>query len=315
VKILITGGAGFIGSNLAHHYQTKHSVTVLDNLSRPGIRKNLSWLKKSGPLNFIKADIRDQGAISQAVKNQDLVLHLAGQVAVTTSVEKPREDFEINALGSINILEAARQQPKPPILIYSSTNKVYGKISKPKVNESQPLNFHSPYGCSKGAADQYFHDYHRIYGLRTIVFRQSCIYGLRQFGTEDQGWVAHFALRAINKQPITIYGDGNQIRDLLYIDDLISAYDSAIDKIDQSQGQIYNLGGGPQNKISLLELIKLLEIKLKIKIPLKFEDWRPGDQKIYVSDIAKIKKHLGWQPKIKINQGLDLLLDWLKSIS
>ena len=259
--ILITGGAGFIGVNTADAFiRQGEKVTIFDNFSRKGTRENAKWLKETHPeVQIIEGDVRNLAELEKAMKGQEVVLHLAGQVAVTTSVTDPREDFEINALGSFNVLEAARKMEKQPILLYSSTNKVYGGMEEMNVverngrweyenlpggvPETQPLDFHSPYGCSKGAADQYFHDYSRIYGLRTVVFRQSCIYGTRQFGVEDQGWVAWFAIAALLKKPITVFGAGKQVRDVLFIGDLIRAYQMAVDNIEVTAGQIYNIGG------------------------------------------------------------------------
>lgn len=332
MKIIITGGAGFIGSNLAHYYLKRGVDTVVyDNLSRPGVEKNLAWLKKNHPkLIFHKSDIRNFNKLKSVIKNADLIFHLAAQVAVTKSVKDPLTDFQINALGTLNVLEAVRAQKKPPIVIYASTNKVYGgmeninyseksnrydlkdKILKTGISEEYQLDFHSPYGCSKGAGDQYTKDYARIYGLRTIVLRQSCIYGNRQYGTEDQGWVAHFAKRALQGMPITIFGDGKQVRDLLYIDDLINCFLKATANISRTSGEIYNIGGGRTFSVSLLELISLLEKELEKKIKLKFKDWRPGDQKVYISDIRKAKKDFGWEPKISVEQGTRMLNIWLK---
>jgi CDP-paratose 2-epimerase len=334
MKILITGGAGFIGSNLADHYLKRGFETVVyDDLSRQGVEKNLAWLKETHPkLVFHKSDIRDFEKLKKAMQGAFVVYHMASQVAVTSSVKSPLKDFGINALGTLLVLEAARAQKSPPIVIFASTNKVYGgmenidliekrlrydfkdKSLKKGIAENFNLDFHSPYGCSKGAADQYTHDYARIYGLKTIVFRQSCIYGTRQFGNEDQGWVAHFAIRALQGKPITIFGDGKQVRDLLYIDDLIDCFLKAIKNIKKTSGQVYNIGGGRKYSVSLLELISLLEDKLGKKIKFKFRDWRPGDQKIYISDVRKAKKDFGWMPTTSVSNGLNTLLKWLRSI-
>ena len=315
IRYLLTGGAGFIGINAADAYaQRGASVTVVDNLSRAGTRNNLEWLKKKYPeIRAVDADIRtDHQALAPEAAQCDVILHLAAQVAVTTSVADPRTDFEINALGTLNVLEAARKAPKPPIVIYSSTNKVYGGMERVSVvedgnryryqdlphgiSEEQPLDFHSPYGCSKGAADQYVRDYARIYGLRTVVMRQSCIYGAHQFGIEDQGWIAWFSVRALLGRPVTIYGDGKQVRDVLFVDDLIQAFDAAIEHIDRASGQVYNIGGGPSNTLSLLELIELLEKLNGTRMQYSFADWRPGDQRVYISDVRKAQQELGWQP-------------------
>ncbi len=316
-KILITGGAGFIGTNLAAYLLKKGKrVRIFDNLSREGTKENLKWLKTlKGNLEVIIADIRDDKKVREVVKNVDVIYHLAAQVAVTSSVTDPKEDFEINALGTLNLLEAMRKFSPESILIFASTNKVYGELyknSKFAVAEDQILDFYSPYGCSKGAADQYVRDYSRIYGLKTIVFRQSCIYGLHQFGTIEQGWVAHFAISGLKGRSITIYGDGKQVRDVLDIDDLIKAFQLSLKNIARTKGEIYNIGGGRENSISLLKLIAKLEKLIGKKIPYAFANWRPGDQKIYISDIKKAKKDFGWSPKIKVDEGLKRLLNWIK---
>jgi len=335
LKILITGGAGFIGCNAAKRFMGKgYDVAVLDNLSRKGSKENLSWLKQQGEFEFIDCDIRDYAKVRKIFAPEslrgnriDVVLHLAAQVAVTTSVLNPREDFQINALGTFNLLEALRENKLDPIFIYASTNKVYGGMTDIKViekngryeyeslpegiSENRILDFHSPYGCSKGAADQYVRDYSRIYGLRTVVMRQSCIYGYRQFGVEDQGWVAWFTIAASLDKPITIYGDGKQVRDVLFIDDLVDAYEKAIENIKTASGKIYNIGGGPTNKMSLLELISFLERFLSKKIEYSFSDWRPGDQPVFVSNIEKAGDELSWQPKIDVETGVKKLSDWV----
>lgn len=331
-KILITGGAGFIGINAASYYLKKgYEILILDNFSRQGSNANVDWIKKSdsGKLKIIPAEIiSDQQKINEVVKRVDIILHLAAQVAVTTSVIDPRKDFEINALGTLNLLEAVRSSGNNPIFIYSSTNKVYGELKDLKiiekktryafrnliygVSEEKNLDFHSPYGCSKGAADQYVRDYSRIYGLNTIVFRQSCIYGPRQFGIEDQGWVAWFIIALTNYKDITIYGNGKQVRDILYIDDLIFAYDKASENINKTRGQIYNIGGGYKNTISVwVEFKPILEKLFNKKIDAKFSDWRTGDQPIFVSDIRKAKKDFGWEPRIKVVDGIKKLYDWV----
>jgi CDP-paratose 2-epimerase len=332
MKVIITGGAGFIGSNAAARYLCRgHRVVVIDDLSRPGSDRNLQWLWRQGDLEFMRIDIRDARRTERAfVEHRDagLVLHLAGQVAVTTSVADPRSDFEINALGTLNVLEAIRRARIKSPVIYSSTNKVYGGMEEvgvarrgehyvyedlPRgVPEERALDFHSPYGCSKGAGDQYVRDYHRIYGFNTVVFRQSCIYGYRQFGVEDQGWVAWFTIAAQLRRQITIYGDGKQVRDVLFIDDLLDAYDAAAANIERAAGRIYNIGGGPSNAISLLDLMVWLERKMGRPVPYQRSDWRPGDQRIYVSDISRAEIELGWRPKIGWQRGLDLLYEWVK---
>jgi len=332
VRILITGSAGFIGCNLAHAWQKQgHTITVYDNLSRPGSERNLEWLRASAgdALQFIHGDIRDAAAIAAAVRDIDVVVHLAGQVAVTTSVTNPREDFEINALGTFNVLEAARNAPIPPILIYASTNKVYGGmedlviVEEPTryryrdlpngIPETQPLDFHSPYGCSKGTGDQYVRDYARIYGLSTVVFRQSAIYGPRQFGVEDQGWLAHFMIATQFSRPLAIYGDGKQVRDMLYIDDLVRAYTVAIEKIDIARGKIYNIGGGSNNTLSIWkEAGPQLERLLGKPIPVRYADWRPGDQPVCVMDITKAERELGWRPEVGLQDGIERLWNWVR---
>jgi CDP-paratose 2-epimerase len=331
-KYLITGGAGFIGTNLADHYlRNGKRVTIFDDFSRAGTVDNVSWLKKRyrNQLRVVKGDVRQPGSpLLELVARSEVVFHLAAQVAVTTSVTNPRKDFETNALGTFNILEAARVSSSNPIVVYSSTNKVYGKKADLEVIEARgryayaqgvkgipetcPLDFYSPYGCSKGAGDQYMVDYSRIYGLKTIVFRQSCIYGPHQFGIEDQGWVAWFAIRAMQNRPVTIYGDGKQVRDVLFIEDLISAYDAALKNIGNASGQAYNIGGGTRNILSLLDLIYLLEKHFGYRLKHSFEEWRPGDQLIYVSDIRKAKADLEWVPRVKPVEGIKKLLEWLK---
>lgn len=333
MNIFITGGAGFIGINAASYYlKQKHKVTIFDNFSRPGAKKNISWLKQDhkGEIRVIEGDIRtDRKKLSNSVKNVDLVLHLAGQVAVTSSVVDPVTDFEINARGTLNILESVRFSGHNPVFIYSSTNKVYGALDdlavtenptryvfdhlRFGVSETRGLDFHSPYGCSKGAADQYVRDYSRIYGLNTIVFRQSCIYGPHQNGVEDQGWVAWFMIALTRGKRLTIYGNGKQVRDLLHIDDLLCAYDGAVKNIGVTKGQIYNIGGGPQNTLSIWNEFKpLLEGLYKRTIIPSFSYWRPGDQPIYISDIRKAKKDFQWAPTIRVLQGIKSLYTWIQ---
>ena len=331
-NVLITGGAGFVGANLASRLiRNGDNVTLFDNLSRRGAEKNLEWLRDQHQedFRFVRGDVRDAEAIAQAAKGTQLFCHLAAQTAVTTSVTDPLTDFEINAIGTFNALEAARLEGNDPIFLYASTNKVYGGMEdvgvveeetrytyKDQVRgiaESQPLDFHSPYGCSKGAADQYVRDYYRVYGLRTVVFRQSCIYGPRQMGVEDQGWVAWFVIAALLGKPLTIYGDGKQVRDLLYIDDLINAYEAATREIDSTAGQIYNTGGGPANTISVwAEFQPLLERLLDRLIPApETGDWRTGDQKVFFCDIAKAKADFGWAPEVGVEAGVGRLVRWV----
>lgn len=332
MKLLITGGAGFIGINAALHFLNKgDDVVIFDNFSRKGSRDNISWIKRTAKKTpkVHKGDIRNFQAVKKAVLDIDILLHFAGQVAVTSSVENPRDDFENNALGTLNVLEAVRVSGKNPIFIYSSTNKVYGSLEHLKIkedktrytfvdrkfgiSEEENLDFHSPYGCSKGASDQYVRDYARIYGLNTVVFRQSCIYGPRQFGIEDQGWVAWFIIAVILGKKITIYGNGKQVRDLLYIDDLMRAYDLAIKHIGKTKGKIYNIGGGPKNTISVWrELQPLLEEYFNKKIPASFSEIRPGDQPIFIADIRKAEREFGWTPGVSVRDGVRLLYEWVE---
>lgn len=332
-KWVITGGAGFIGSHSAARLHEKgQRVVVVDNMSRHGAELNLGWLRSLGINDFVKADVRDRQAMEDLLarhSDADAVLHLAGQVAVTTSVADPRADFETNALGTFNVLEAVRKMAAGrPAVLYSSTNKVYGNLEHVRVveengryayedrpagvNEHEPLDFHSPYGCSKGTGDQYVRDYARIYGLKTVVFRQSCIYGTRQFGIEDQGWVAWFCVAVTTGQPFTIFGDGKQIRDALWIGDLIDIYERALERIDTVKGEVYNVGGGPTNTLSLLELVDRLERSFDRPLRPSFADWRPGDQKVFVADIRKAERQLGWRPKVSIGEGVERLIGWVK---
>jgi len=308
-------------------------VTIFDALKRPGSQLNLDWLRDYFPadqLKFVHGDVGDFASVVTAARGADIIYHLAGQVAVTSSVSDPRSDFETNALGTLNVLEAARRSDRRPPVVFTSTNKVYGAMETLRVMkgesrhsyrdypygipESQPLDFHSPYGCSKGAADQYVRDYSRIYGLPTVVFRMSCIYGTRQFGTEDQGWVAHFIIAAVTGQPITIYGDGKQVRDVLYVSDLVRAFRLAVARIDRAGGQVFNIGGGPANTLSVwTEFGDILTNLNGSKVPVKFGDWRPGDQPCYVSDIRKAAEVLGWQPSVDKETGIRRLWDWVVS--
>lgn len=332
-KILITGGAGFIGSNTAAYYLNKGvKVAVLDNLSRPGARLNVKWLASlGGKLEIVKADIRyNQRILNREVERADAVIHLAAQVAATTSVRNPREDFETNAVGTFNLLEAIRNSKRKPPFIYSSTNKVYGNMENVKVkklktryayvdyekgiSEDFPLDFHSPYGCSKGAADQYTRDYARIYGLPTVVFRQSSIYGPRQFGMEDQGWIAWFIIAALLDRQINLDGDGLQVRDVLYINDLVELFDTTLQNIDKVKGEVFNVGGGHKMTLSVWsEFEPMLREMLGKKVKIKYFDWRPGDQRIYVSDIRKVRKFLGWEPKTTVEEGVEKFFNWAKN--
>jgi len=332
MKYLVTGGAGFIGSNYVNRLLTSgEDVIVYDNLSRAGAPRNLDWLRQthgSDAFQLATADIRDTETLASTAKDADVIIHLAGQVAVTTSVTHPRDDFEINALGTFNVVEAARLSGRDPILIYASTNKVYGEMEDVSLTEkesrwqyaslkhgcpeSQPLDFHSPYGCSKGTGDQYVRDYARIYGLRSVVMRQSCIYGPRQFGIEDQGWLAWFIIAAVTGRPITIYGDGKQVRDVLHVDDLMDSYDAAIAMIDDVAGKVYNIGGGVENVISVYaEFFPMLEKLLGREIPVERDDWRPGDQRVFYADIRAAMNDLGWQPKIDVETGIEMLYKWV----
>jgi CDP-paratose 2-epimerase len=334
MKFLITGGAGFIGANSAHHFlEQGHTVTIFDNLSRTGSKPNITWLRSlhgDERLDIVQGDVRDYAALTTAVQGADVVLHLAAQVAVTLSVTDPREDFEVNALGTFNLLEAVRSAAPEAAVLFASTNKVYGGMEDVRIAdagdryayvdytqgipETYPLDFHSPYGCSKGAGDQYTRDYARIYGLRTLTLRQSCIYGRRQFGVEDQGWVAHFVIAAVLGRPISIYGDGKQVRDLLHVSDLIRAYEKGIDRIDDLRGEVLNLGGGPQNTLAVWSEFGPLLASLKGEpVPVTYGDWRPGDQRIFVADIARAQAALDWQPRITPEQGIRDLYAWVEA--
>ena len=328
----VTGGAGFIGSNcVSRLIKRGERVTIFDNLSRSGAPKNISWLENQygrKAFNLIIGDIEDASLLTTAVRDADVIIHLAGQVAVTTSVDHPRQDFEANALGTFNLLEAARSSAKKPIILYASTNKVYGGMEEIRIVEEEtryqydrqiygipetyPLDFHSPYGCSKGAGDQYVRDYARIYDLPTVVFRQSTIYGPRQFGIEDQGWMAWLIIASVMNRKITIYGDGKQVRDMLFVEDLLDVYDSALEKINVAKGQVYNIGGGPENTISIWrEFGPVLEDMIGKELPVIWADWRPGDQRIYISDISKASRELNWKPKTRLTEGMRLLFNWV----
>ena len=329
-KILITGGAGFIGSNAARYFGARNwNVTVLDNLSRTGTEKNLRWLRDGTTFDFEHADVRDEARIDRILKENrfDAILHLAAQVAVTTSVMEPRVDFAVNAMGTFNMLDAVRRFSPEAVFVFASTNKVYGKIGSAAcelrgsryayvdrpfgISETEPLDFLSPYGCSKGAADQYALDFARIYQIPATSFRQSCIYGPRQFGVEDQGWIAWFAIASLLGRDITIFGDGKQVRDVLHVDDLLRAYEAAIRAPDKVAQQAFNIGGGPDQILSLLDLIGMLEKRLGRKIPLRWDEWRPGDQQVFVSDIRKLDAALGWKPEIGVRDGVSRLIDWV----
>lgn len=332
-SLLITGGAGFIGTHAARRFAKRGwKVTVLDDFSRAGTELNLAWLRQEcSKLSLEKCDVRDRAAVESVFHRQRFsgVLHLASQVAVTTSVAAPLDDFETNACGTFYILDAVRRHCPDAVFIFASTNKVYGQLEgyaveqregryayrdlRDGVDERASLDFHSPYGCSKGAGDQYVIDFARIYGLRSTSFRQSCIYGERQFGVEDQGWVAWFAIAAILGRPLTIFGDGRQVRDLLHVDDLVAAYELGFEHPEAISGQAFNLGGGPANTLSLLELIALLEGILRRRLAFRTADCRPGDQKVFVSNVAKASQRLGWAPTVSCEDGVQRLVSWVNA--
>jgi CDP-paratose 2-epimerase len=314
-------------------------VTIFDNLSRPGggARRNIEYLtgkyKDNPRFKFVLGDIRELEQLERVMEGVDVVFHVAAQTAMTTSIENPVEDFEINARGTFNVLEAARNAGSAPILLYTSTNKVYGNLTRQRVelvekdkrwdfaeekyregiDENYPLDFEGPYGCSKGIGDAYFLDYARTFGLKTVVFRMSAIYGTGQHPTEDQGWVAWFIRRAMENKPVTIYGDGKQVRDILFITDLLNAFDRAVEKIDVTKGQVYNIGGGRENSLSILELLELMEGELGIKPSgVDFGPWRLADQKVYISNTAKARRDFGWAPKVSKEEGIARLFRWLK---
>lgn len=328
MRALVTGGCGFVGSRVAQMLLGKgYEVTLFDDLSRTGAERNLQRLTKryGQTLDFVRGDVREVEAVLRVSREKEIIFHCAAQVAVTLSVNDPRRDFEVNALGTFNVLEAARRSPFNPIVVFTSTNKVYGNLNvdvreegmryslpdgQVGINEHHSLDFHSPYGCSKGAADQYVRDYSRIYGLRTVLFRMSCIYGPGQFGNEDQGWVAHLVMSWLLHRPLIVYGDGKQVRDILFISDLLRAFELAMGRIDYASGEVFNIGGGISNSISLLELIEHLTRRFGYRIPVKFAGWRPGDQRFYVSDISKAKSLFGWSPTIGVETGLARLINW-----
>jgi CDP-paratose 2-epimerase len=334
VKIIVTGVAGFIGTTFASRVLSSacDCCIGIDDLSRRGATENLAYLDQFGSrLAFHRGDIRDHAFVNEVVRRHadaDAIVHLAAQTAVTTSVADPRHDFEVNAAGTFNVLEAVRQHAPAMMVLYASTNKVYGGIDHEEVrregdrygyvarpegiNETCPLDFHSPYGCSKGAADQYVRDYARIYGLKTVVFRQSCIYGPRQFGFEEQGWVAWFTIATALSSPITIYGDGYQTRDLLWVEDLCDLYLAAIGSPDRVAGQVYNVGGGRSTARSVREVLSELERISGRSILPKFGDWRPGDQRVFIADVAKAHRELGWAPKTSPQEGIRLLATWTR---
>jgi CDP-paratose 2-epimerase len=339
MKYLITGGCGFLGSNIASEILKRNEeVIIFDNLYRFGSSQNLEWLRGKGEFNFIHGDIRNSGDVENAIKTHkpDVVYHLAGQVAMTTSIADPRMDFEVNALGSFNVLDSIRKYSPETIVIYSSTNKVYGDLEWTRYEETDTryvtpefpngfpetvtLDFHSPYGCSKGTADQYMLDFHRMFDIKTVVFRHSSMYGGRQFATYDQGWIGWFCQKALEtksgklKEPFTISGTGKQVRDVLYADDMVSLYLQAVDKSDSAQGQAFNIGGGIENSLSLLELFSILEKELDIQMNYTNLPPRESDQRVFVADITKAKEIIGWEPKIDTEVGIRKMLKWMKLV-
>ncbi|MBD3240288.1 MAG: SDR family NAD(P)-dependent oxidoreductase [Chitinivibrionales bacterium] len=331
--VLITGGCGFIGTNLADALLASGKQVILyDNLSRPGVERNCEWLRSRYPgrVHVWLNDIRDSSSLRTAVSMAAQVYHFAAQVAVTTSLNDPLVDFEINLRGTLNLLEAARAQPRPPSIVFTSTNKVYGclqqlalvknglryepqddRIRLNGIGDDCPLDFHSPYGCSKGGADQYVLDYARSYGLPAVVLRMSCIYGPHQMGTEDQGWVAHFLIRARHGLPITLYGDGLQVRDVLYVEDLVRALREAQERSSELAGRAFTIGGGPESAISLRELVNLIG-EISGDMPrVHMADWRTGDQRYFVADTSAFRKETGWMPRVTVKEGVQLLYDWL----
>jgi CDP-paratose 2-epimerase len=332
-RVLVTGGAGFIGTNLAARLaEDGREVVVLDNLSRPGVERNLEWLRRcyGDRVRSVLADVRSAAAVRRAVAEADQVFHFAAQVAVTTSLGDPLDDFETNARGTLNVLEAIRAQPMPPPLVFTSTNKVYGALDDVQleagptryepidpelaahgVGEERPLAFHSPYGCSKGAADQYVLDYARTFGLPAVVFRMSCIYGPHQHGTEDQGWVAHFLINARQGRPVTIYGDGKQVRDVLFVGDLVDAMLTAQRQMATISGRAFNMGGGPAHTTSLVELLQRLGTGSPHQLECRSAGWRAADQRYYVSDHRRFTAATGWQPRVPLAEGLRRLEAWL----
>ncbi|MFL5897092.1 MAG: NAD-dependent epimerase/dehydratase family protein [Solirubrobacterales bacterium] len=332
---LVTGGAGFIGTNLVDRLLREgHRVRIVDNLARAGVERNLAWLRKRHGelLEVAIGDLCEPGLAAAAVRGVDTVFHLAAQVAVTTSLEDPRHDFDVNLLGTVNLLEAARAQARAPALIFTSTNKVYGgledvelrdtgrryeplasAIRRGGISESRPLDFCTPYGCSKGAADQYVVDYAKSFGLETVVLRMSCIYGPHQCGNEDQGWVAHFAIRAIDGEPITVYGDGRQVRDVLFVEDLVEAFLLARENVGQIGGRAYNMGGGPGNAVSLIEVIERIGELHGESPQVRFGPWRQGDQRYYVTDTRRFQEDTGWRPRVDADEGIERLYGWLRA--
>ena len=330
---LITGGAGFVATNVADRLlRDGWRVRLFDNLSRAGVEQNVAWLQEQhgSRLELRVADVRDRAAVRAAVDGADRVFHFAAQVAVTTSLVDPFLDFEVNARGTLNLLESIRELASPPTLLFTSTNKVYGHlddvslvqsgrryapvdpdIAASGIAEDRPLDFHSPYGCSKGAADQYVLDYARTFGLPATVFRMSCIYGPHQFGTEDQGWVAHFLIQALQRRRLTLYGDGLQVRDVLFVEDLVDAMMLAHERMDRAAAEAFNMGGGPSQTVSLLELLDLIGSLSGERPQFTIEPWRPADQRYYVSDTSKFEVATGWRPRVTVREGIERLMEWL----
>lgn len=338
MKILITGGCGFLGSNLsAYGIKEKYDITIFDNLSRIGSKQNLEWLKNLGKFQFIHGDTRNYNEIEKVIKETkyDAIFHLAGQVAMTISISEPYRDFQINTMGTVHILEAVRKYSPESIIIFSSTNKVYGDLEQYHYTETEkryicteypngfdeliPLDFRSPYGCSKGAADQYMLDYARIYGIKTVVFRHSSMYGGRQFATYDQGWIGWFCQKAFEKkyfaheEPFTISGNGKQVRDILFADDMVFLYYKALEYSSKIAGHVFNVGGGMEQALSLLELFELIENLLNVKLEYRSLPPRASDQKVFVADISKVKKIIGWEPKVNTREGVFRMLNWIES--
>jgi CDP-paratose 2-epimerase len=332
-RALVTGGAGFVGTNLvAQLVEDGVHVVVYDNLSRGGVEQNRRWLQATygDAVTFVHADVLDTAVLEHALAGVSQVFHLAAQVAVTTSLEEPLDDFRVNAGGTVALLEAVRRLDDPPFLLFTSTNKVYGslpqlalrrrgdrwepverELRQRGLSEALPLDFCTPYGCSKGAADQYVLDYAKSYGLPSVVFRMSCIYGPHQHGNEDQGWVAHFAIRALQRQPITLYGDGAQVRDILFVDDLVEAMLAARDDADRLAGTAFNMGGGPANAVSLLEVLELIGELNRGMPALAWEAERAGDQRYYVADTSRFREATGWTPQVGAHEGIERLHRWL----
>jgi len=333
-KMLITGGCGFIGTNAAVYFSQKGwDVHCIDNFSRSGSRLNADVIRAAAPgVAIEEMDVaRDADKLRGLIESSgfDAIIHAAAQVAVTSSVTDPMHDFSVNALGTMHVLDATRSLEKKPVVLFTSTNKVYGGLEHVAleegatrytipalpngVPEATPVDFHSPYGCSKGAADQYVRDWNRIYGVPTVVFRQSCIYGQHQFGIVDQGWVVFLTMKALFDRPITIYGDGKQVRDVLFMDDLSHAFDAAIGNIGKTRGHIYNIGGGPAHSLSILEFVRFVEDRLGKKLDVRFEGARPGDQKVYISDHTKASNHFGWSPTTSFEAGFEKIRAWIEA--